>query len=163
MRRQEGQDNQELVTATFAPDEEVTWSLDSQAFWIDVAGLAEGDASGAEDGSGPASEPATAALEQLFRVGARFTFPVGKYDLATYSQGSAIYLVEVSPESLGIVKKVFDHWRDILSLGASMARNCRCASGCIYCILPVSPCEKPVDKAGGLALADRLLEIALGS
>ena len=84
----EGQDNQELLTATFAPDEEVTWSLDSQAFWIDVAGLAEGDASGAEDGSGPASEPATAALEQLFRVGARFTFPVGKYDLATYSHGS---------------------------------------------------------------------------
>ena len=159
----EGQDNQELVTATFAPDEEVTWSLDSQAFWIDVAGLAEGDASGPEDGSGPASEPATAALEQLFRVGARFTFPVGKYDLATYSQGSTTFIVEVSPESLGIVKKVFDHWRDILSLGASMARNCRCASGCIYCILPVSPYEQPVDKAGGLALADRLLEIALGS
>lgn len=159
----EGQDNQELVTATFAPDEEVTWSLTSQAFWIDVAGLTEGDASSAEEGPGPAGEPATAALEQMFRVGAKFSFPVGKYDLATYSQGSTNFIVEVSPESLGIVKKVFDHWRDILRLGAIVARNCRCTTGCIYCLLPVSPYDKPMDKAGGLALADRLLEIAAGS
>ncbi len=159
----DGQDNQDLVTATFAPDEEATWSLNSQAFWIDVEGLAEGDASAAGDGSGTPDPAVTTALEQMFRVGARLTFPVGKYDLATYSQDASTFIVEVSPESLGIVKKVFDNWRDILSLGASVVRNCRCTTGCIYCLLPVSPYEKPVDKAGGLALADKLLEITLGS
>ena len=157
----EGQDYQELVTATFAPDEEVAWNLNSQAFWIDVAGLMEGDASGTEDANAASDAPVTAALEQLFRVGARLTFAVGKYDLATYSQGSSTFLVEVSPESLGIVKKVFDNWRDILRLGAGVARNCRGATDRIDCLLPVSPNDKPVDKAGGLALADRLLEITL--
>ena len=159
----EGQDYQELVTATFAPDEEVAWSLNAQAFWIDVSGAAEGDAAGTENDGKSVEAPVIAALEQLFRVGARFTFAVGKYDLATYSQGSSIFLVEVSPESLGIVKKVFDNWRDILRLGADVARNCRGATGRIDSLLPVSPNDKPVDKAGGLALADRLLEITLDS
>ena len=159
----DGQDTLDLVTATFAPDEESTWSLNSQAFWVDVQGLAEGDVAAAGDSSGAAPAPMTAALEQMFRVGARLTFPVGKYDLATYSLESTTFIVEVSPESLGIVKKVFDNWGDILRLGVSVARNCRCTTGCIYCLLPVSPYDKDVDKAGGLALADKLLEITLGS
>ena len=159
----DGQDNRDLVTATFAPDEEASWSLTSQAFWIDVKGLSEADASATVDGPGADAEPGIAALEQMFRVGARLTFPVGKYDLATYSQDSSTFIVEVSPDSLGIVKEIFDNWRDILRLGASVARNCRCTSGCTYCLLPVSPYERPVDKVGGLALADRLLEITVGS
>ena len=159
----QGQGNQELVTATLTPDEEHKWSMNSQAFWIDVAGLAEGDASGADSGGDAIEAPVVAALEQMFRLGASFTFPVGKYDLVTYSDGPAIFLAEVSPESLGIVKNIFDHWRDILMLGAGLARQCQCAAGCVFCLLPYSPCEYPVDKAGGLALADRLLEITLGS
>ena len=156
-------DSGDLVTATFAPDEEATWNLNSQAFWIDVEGLAGVDASATENGASESDAAVTAALEQMFRVGAKLTFPVGKYDLATYSHDSSIFIVEVSPESLGIVKKVFDNWGDILSLGVSVARNCPCTTGCIYCLLPVSPYDRTVDKAGGLALADRLLEIALGS
>ncbi len=159
---QQGEYQPELVTATFAPDEDAGWSMNCQAFWIDAAGLAEGDGSGAATGGGLEETPVIVALEQMFRVGARFTFPVSKYDLATYSQGATTFIAEVSPESLGIVKKVFDHWQDILRLGASVARNCRCTAGCIYCLLPVSPYEQPLDKAGGLALADRLLEITLG-
>ncbi|MDE2937614.1 MAG: Swt1 family HEPN domain-containing protein [Chloroflexota bacterium] len=159
----DGRDNRDLVTATFTPDEEATWSLNCQAFWIDVEGLAEADASATVDGPGTDAAPVIAALEQMFRVGARLTFSVGKYDLATYCQDSSTFVVEVTPDSLGIVKKIFDNWRDILSLGASVARNCRCTSGCTYCLLPVSPYEKPVDKVGGLALVDRLLEITVGS
>ena len=155
-------DNQELVTATFAPDEEATWSMNSPAFWINAGELAGGDASGADNAGGSEEAQVITALEQMFRVGARFTFPVGKYDLATYSQGATTFIAEVSPESLGIVKKVFDHWQDILRLGASVARNCRCTAGCIYCLLPVSPYGQPLDKAGGLALADSLLEISQG-
>jgi hypothetical protein len=158
----EGQDSPELVTATFAPDEEIAWSMHSQAFWIDVSGLAERDASGTADSPVP-GDAAITALAQMFRVGARFTFPVGKYDLAVYSQGSSVFIVEVSCEAHGIAKKVFDLWRDILSRGASIARNCRGVAGCAYCLLPVSPYDKPVDQAGGLALADRLLEITSGS
>ena len=159
----DGRDNRDLVTATFTPDEEATWSLNSQAFWIDVEGLAEADASATVDGPGADAAPVIAALEQMFRVGARLTFSVGKYDLATYCQDSSTFVVEVTPDSLGIVKKIFDNWRDILSLGASVARSCRCTSGCTYCLLPVSPYEKPVDKVGGLALVDRLLEITVGA
>jgi hypothetical protein len=159
----DGQEGQQLVTATFTPDEEITWSINSQAFWIEVAGLTENRNSGAAEGTGQVDAPVVTALEQIFRVGANFTFLVDKYDLATYSQGSTIFLVEVSPESVGIVKKVFDHWRDILHRGASLARLCRWAEGSVFCPLPVSPNERGLDKVGGLALSDRLLEITAGS
>ncbi len=157
------EDHQELVTATFAPDEDAKWSMYCQAFWLDVSGPVNGDATTPRHDEDSAAAPVIAALEQMFRVGARFTFPVGKYDLATYSQGSTIFLAEVSPESLGIVKKAFDNWRDILRAGADVARNCRCAKGCVFCLFPSSPYDRPLDKSGGLALADRLLEITLGS
>ena len=160
---QQAEDRQELVTATFVPDENARWSMRGQAFWLDVPGPVEEDAASTGKGGQTVDARAIGALEQMFRVGARLTFPVGKYDLATYSQGSSIFLVEVSPESLGIVKKALDSWKDILQSGARVARNCRCISGCAFCLLPASPHDYPLDKAGGLALADRLLEITPGS
>ncbi len=159
----DGQEGQQLVTATFTPDEEITWSIDSQAFWIELAGLAENRSSGAAEGAGLLDAPVVTALEQMFRAGANFTLLLDQYDLATYSQGSTIFVVEVSPESVGIAKKVFDHWRDILHSGASLARQCPGNEGYVSSLLPVSPDEMRLDKAGGLALSDRLLEITPGS
>ena len=159
----DGQEGQQLVTATFTPDEEIAWSIDSQAFWIELAGLAENPSSGAAEGAGLLDAAAVTALEHMFQVGANSTLLLDKYDLATYSQGSTIFVVEVSPESLGIAKKVFDHWRDILHSGASLARQCPGNEGYVSSLLPVSPDEKRLDKAGGLALSDMLLEITPGS
>ncbi len=153
----EGEEYQDLVTASFAPEEEASWSMVCQSFWIDVAGLLEEGAPGAEGDDEDAVAPAVVALEQMYRLGARFTFPVGKYDLAAYSQGTAVFLAEVSPAAQGIVKKAFDHWRDILQLGVALARRCP------WCLLPASPYERPIDKDRGLALAERLLEITRGA
>ncbi|MDE2844297.1 MAG: DUF1998 domain-containing protein, partial [Chloroflexota bacterium] len=160
----------DLVTATFTPEEEISWQLTAQAFWMDLSGLLAGDSAAAESvAAGPKGEdsPATdgsvAALEHMLRVGARFTFPVNQYDLATCSSGATIFLVEVSPAAQGIAKKTFDLWRDILTFGAGLARQCRCASGCAWCLLPYSPFDGPLDKAGGLRLAERLLQVTEGS
>ena len=159
----------DLVTATFTPEEEISWQLTAQAFWMDLAGLLAGDsaadsvAPGPEGEELPAPDGSVAALEHMLRVGARFTFPVNQYDLATCSSGATVFLVEVSPAAQGIAKKTFDLWRDILALGAGLARQCRCASGCAWCLLPYSPFDGTLDKAGGLRLAERLLQVTEGS
>jgi len=159
----------DLVTATFTPEEEISWQLTAQAFWMDLSGLLAGDSAadsgspGPEDENSPAPDGRVAALEHMLRVGARFTFPVSQYDLATCSSGATVFLVEVSPAAQGIAKKTFDLWRDILAFGAGLARECRCASGCAWCLLPYSPFDGTLDKAGGLRLAERLLQVTEGS
>ncbi|MCY4365881.1 MAG: Swt1 family HEPN domain-containing protein [Chloroflexi bacterium] len=154
---------QDLVTATFTPEEEISWQLTAPAFWMDLVGLLDEGVADTEGEDSPAAIGSVVALEQMLRVGARFTFPVNQYDLATYSQGATIFLVEVSPAAQGIAKKTFDLWREILTFGANVARQCRCASGCTWCLLPCSPWEGSLDKAGGLLLAERLLAATEGS
>ena len=160
----------DLVTATFTPEEEISWQLTAQAFWMDLSGLLAGDSAAPNSvpaspvgDDAPAPDGSVAALEHMLRVGARFTFPVSQYDLATCSSGATIFLVEVSPAAQGIAKKTFDLWRDILTFGAGLARECRCAFGCAWCLLPYSPFDGALDKAGGLRLAERLLQVTEGS
>ncbi len=155
----------DLVTATFEPEEEIVWRLQAPSFWLDVAGLLPQPASSGEapDQGGPLDPVAAgsvAAVAQMLRVGAAFTFCVGRYDLATYSQGSAIYLVEVGPQAQGVAKRAFDLWRELLEKGAFLARACPCRQGCIRCLLPHTPWEEGMDKEAGLALAEKLLETA---
>ena len=154
---------QDLVTATFTPEEEISWQLTAPAFWMDLVGLLDEGVADTEGEDSPAAIGSVVALEQMLRVGARFTFPVNQYDLATYSQGATIFLVEVSPAAQGIAKKTFDLWREILTFGAAVARQCRCAAGCTWCILPCSPWDESLDKAAGLLLAERLLAVTEGS
>ena len=149
-----------MVTATFTPEQESLWSHNSPAFWLDVSGFLAEDPEGGEE---VRAKPALAAVEQMLRLGARFTFPVDGYDLATYSDATTVYLVEVSPRAQGIAKRAFDLWRDLLEFGANLARQCPCNSGCLHCLLPHFPYDRELDKAEGLKLADRLLEATQGS
>ena len=146
------------LIGTHTPENDISWHTDSQAFWIDVGSLLTGESGVPAESQSVAADSKVPALEQMLRVGIRFSFPVGPYDLITYSEGSRIFLVEAGQGALGVAKKAFDRWRDILELGASLARQCECEKGCPYCIVPPFPYDKSVDKASGLELADLLLE-----
>ena len=154
---------------TYAPDEEVSWQATSPAFWIDVAGLVTGSAPNQDSGQSPGQSEESgvtasiAALERMFRLGVRFNFPVDEYDVATCVDGARVFLVEVGPAAQGIVKKAFDRWRDILESGASLARQCECDRGCNRCLAAPSTTGTPPDKAAGLTLVDRLLEVTRAS
>ena len=153
-------DGLDLVTAVFTPEQEISWSMNSPAFWTSVEGLL---AKGRETEAESRDAAALKAVAQMLQVGAQFIFPVERYDLAAYSDTSNIFLVEVSPQAQGIAKRAFDLWRDVLECGASLARRCPCTGGCSYCLLPHSFYGQELDKARGLALANRLLEITGGS
>ena len=160
-----GGEGQTGLHVTYAPEEEVSWQSTSPAFWIDLAGLTPGNAasqdSGQADNIGVAES--VSALAQMFRLGVRFTFPVGEYDVVTYSDGTRVFLVEVSPAAHGVVKRAFDRWRDILEFGANLARKCDCDRGCYRCLATRSTGAASLDKLAGLALAARLLEVTRAS
>ena len=156
-------DHRDIVTATFTPEQEQPWSQLAPAFWINVEGLMA-ERPEPSGGSAEAPSPAgLAALAQMLRVGAKFTFPTDKYNLVTYSDASSIYLAEVGPEAQGIAKRAFDLWREMLELGATLSRQCPCPAGCLYCLLPNFLYDGELDKPRGLALADRLVQITGGS
>ena len=154
-----GDEGQAGLEVTYTPEEEVAWRSVTPAFWIDVSGLVGEDTHGQDGEGGQAATSAMAALEQMFRLGARFTFPVGPYDLSTHCEGSRVFLVEMTREAQGVAKKAFDLWREILISGANIARQCPCEQGCTFCIVPPIPTGGDLDKARGLELADRLLEV----
>ena len=159
-----GNETRSGLHVTYSPEEEVSWQATSPAFWIDAAGLVAG--SGAHQDSSQSEESGNAgvaALERMFHLGIRFSFPIDEYDVATYVDGTRVFLVEVSPAAQGIVKKAFDRWRDILEFGANLARQCECDRGCFRCLATPSATGTPPDKAAGLALVDRLLEVTQSS
>lgn len=146
------------ISRTYTPDEDTEWSAVAPAFWIDV----EGKETGADDppmtAGGPVAGESLEALEQLFRLGLLLNFPVDNYAVITASEAGKVFVLEHSPDSLGLTKKVFDRWRDILESGTALARQCPCETGCANCLAPSFPPNRNLDKAGGLRLADRLLE-----
>ena len=154
-----GEENQGRLEVTYAPEEEARWESTSLAFWLDVAGLIGEETAAQAGGTIPMRPPGVAALEQMLGMGARFSFPVDTYDLATYCQDTRIFLAEMSPETQGIAKKAFDCWRDLLEFGASLARQCQCQRNCYNCLLHTAPYGRDLDKVEGLALVDRLLEV----
>ena len=150
-------DRQDVVATTFSPEQEHHRNQLAPAFWINIEGLLEEIP--ASPGGGERQAPAGLnALAEMLRVGATFTFPADQYNLVTYTDASSIYLAEVGPGAQGIAKRAFDLWREILEWGANLSRQCACPGGCINCLLPHFLYDRALDKSGGLALADRLLQ-----
>ncbi len=125
------------------------------AFWINV----------------PPSESATngiSALEHIIRVGGMFVIPADRFDTSTYSKiGDAptTYYYENYTGGIGVAKKLFSVWQDVLKKGIEIAENCECPSGCQNCIEPAknyntSNAEDKIDKRSGIALATHILEKA---
>lgn len=145
------------VIESYTPEADASWEVTAQAFWIDVAGLSRVDDKGQQGLWDEGEAAARSALEQMFRVGARLHFPVDAYAIVTHCDAGKVFMVETEPGGFGIVKKVFDCWRDLLESGARLARQCPCDSGCANCLARSATQAGSLDKAGGLELAERLL------
>ena len=142
------------------PDTGAEWSTVAQAFWVDFSGLPGALKKHASDDSSEASNnSALEALEQIFGLGLRWNFAVDNYGIITCSSPGKVFMLEASPGCLGVVKKAFDRWRDILETGARLVGQYECESGPTHCPPLRSFLYQGVfDKAGGLSLANRLLE-----
>ena len=99
-------------------------------------------------------------LENIVRVGARFVIPADEHDTYTLTrtEDKAVYVIESYSGGIGIVKKIFERWVDVLKEGVEVADNCGCTLGCPYCILPPRRTED-IDKIGGLTLARKLIQM----
>ena len=108
------------------------------------------------------------ALEHIIRVGGMFVIPADRFDTSTYSKiGDAptTYYYENYAGGIGVAKKLFSVWHDVLKKGIEIAESCACRSGCQNCIEPAknyntSNAEDKIDKRGGIALATHILEEA---
>ncbi|MYC30562.1 MAG: hypothetical protein F4X65_10820 [Chloroflexi bacterium] len=147
---------------SFVPDSGTDWSMVAQAFWVDFSGLPVAEATSSDDsavsGSDSASDSALEALEQMFRLGLQWNFAVDDYGIITCSTPGKVFMLEAAPGCLGVVKKAFDCWRDILEAGASLARQYDCEEGSPLCPSAFVAHGGRFDQAGGLSLANRLLE-----
>ncbi len=150
----------------YQPSGNPTWEATSQAFWIDVAGIINNGSrdpvADAEVLAG-APDPGLAALEQMLRVGTLLTFPTDFWDTTTDVTGDKIFLIENYPGGIGLVKKAFDRWRDLLAVAVGIAKDCACSKGCASCLITPHFYGQTLDKIRGIELAQRLLEATEGS
>ncbi len=137
----------------YSPSGNSSWSSIAHAFWLDVSALDDVDSAG------------LTAFEQLLRVGTIFTIPVDSHDTTTHlvKGEQQIYLIESHPGGIGIVKKAFEKWHDILQTAIDIARNCRCRRGCPNCIIPPRLDDEELDKDLGIKLAERVMAATDGS
>ena len=103
------------------------------------------------------------ALEHLIRVGAMFVIPADRFDTSTYSrigdEPTAFYY-ENYAGGIGIAKKLFKVWPNVLRKGIEIARNCKCQLGCQNCIEPAKSyniSNSNIDKVRGIELAASIL------
>ena len=141
------------VIDRYSPSSNSSWSSASHAFWVDVSSLDSIDDEG------------LAAFEQLLRVGTVFTIPVDAHDTTTHlgKGDKQIYLIESHPGGIGIVKKAFEKWHDILRTAIGIAQDCRCRRGCPNCIIPPRLYDEELDKDKGIELAQRVMVATGGS
>ena len=121
----------------------------AHAFWLQL----DGDHSA--EGAG---QNGVAELQHLLRIGTLFTIPTEAHDVIPHAmpRDGVAYLIESHAGGIGIVRKVFEQWREVLETGVRMAEDCECRSGCPNCIVPPRT-RQEFDKRLGIALARRLL------
>ena len=134
---------------TWTPGSNNASYSNAHAFWLQI----DRDHS-AED----AAEDGVAELQHLLRLGTLFTVPTEAHDVIAHAnpRDGVAYLIESHAGGIGIVRKVFERWREVLETGVRMAEDCECRSGCPNCIVPPRTREE-LDKRRGIALARRLL------
>ena len=134
---------------SWTPDSNNASYSNAHAFWLQT----DGDHS-AEGANG------VAELQHLLRIGTLFTVPTEAHDVIPHAmpRDGVAYLIESHAGGIGIVRKVFERWREVLETGVRMAEDCECRSGCPNCIVPPRTREE-LDKRHGIALARRLLSV----
>ena len=104
------------------------------------------------------------ALENLFRVGAMFVIPADRFDTSTSAKlkdGLTVYYYENYEGGIGVARKFYEVWPDVLRKGIKIAADCPCASGCQNCIEPAkswSTSNLDIDKWAGIELGKKLLD-----
>lgn len=146
-------EHSDSVFDSYSPSGNSSWRSIAHAFWLDVSALDNVDSTG------------LAAFEQLLRVGTIFTIPVDSHDTTTHlvKGEQQIYLIESYPGGIGIVKKAFEKWHDILQTAIGIARACPCRRGCPNCIIPPRLSREELDKDSGIKLAERVMAATGGS
>ena len=99
---------------------------DLHAFWIQIF-------------DEHADESRYSALQHILRLGAIFPVPADRYDTSTHLntvQDANVFFYENYPGGIGLAKKLFDIWPDVLKEGIRLAEECDCPSGCPLCIEP---------------------------
>ena len=143
----------DLTIGKYSPQNHARSTV-SHAFWIDTSPITYVEDEGLY------------AFEQLLRVGTIFTIPVDMHDTTTYCwiENKQIYLIENYPGGIGIVKKAFDKWHDIIRTGIQVADACKCAKGCPHCIMPprYSGSNDKLDKHKGIELAKYVIATTSG-
>lgn len=114
--------------------------------------------------SGDDNTEGITALENMFRVGAIFVIPADRFDTSTWSKvkdGLTIYYYENYRGGIGVAKKFYEVWHDVLEKGVEIAESCNCSKGCQNCIEPAkswSSSSTEIDKVAGIELAYAVLE-----
>ena len=132
------------TTDNWTPESNNATYSNAHAFWIQVGGV--------DDQMG------VLELQHLLRLGTLFTIPVESHDVIPQADGrvQTAYLIESYAGGIGIARKVFERWREILETGIGMAESCECKRGCPNCIVPPRS-KEDLDKRRGIALARRML------
>ena len=66
------------------------------------------------------------ALENMFRVGAIFVIPADRFDTSTWSKvkdGLTVYYYENYKGGIGVAKKFYEVWHDVLEKGVEIAER----------------------------------------
>ena len=136
---------------SWTPDANNGSYSNAHAFWLQIGGETDGPAEDTVDAG-------VAELQHLLRLGTLFRIPTEAHDVIAHANTSdrAAYLIESHAGGIGIVRKVFERWREVLSTGVQMAEDCPCRTGCPNCIVPPRAREH-LDKRRGITLARKLL------
>ncbi|MCY3798249.1 MAG: DEAD/DEAH box helicase [Chloroflexi bacterium] len=137
------------------PSSQALYQNNLHAVWFDVP-----EENGNPEGIG--------ALENILRVGAMFVIPADRFDTSTWStlkDGLTVYYYENYEGGIGVARKFFEVWPNVLTKGIEVAQNCPCRSGCQNCIEPAktwNSSNTAIDKQAGLELAKHLLATEKG-
>ena len=132
------------VLDTWSPEPNNSHHSNAHAFWLQV-----------EDED---SQAGIVELQHLLRLGTLFTIPVEPHDVTPLAVANerAAYLIENYAGGIGIARKVFERWREVLETGIGIAEDCGCVRGCPNCIVPPRSTDE-LDKRRGVELARLLL------
>lgn len=134
----------EESVGSWQPEQNNSHHQNAYAFWLQI-----------EDAD---LQAGVVELQHLLRLGTLFTIPVEPHDVTPHAVANerAAYLIENYAGGIGIARKVFERWRDVLETGIRIAEACGCSRGCPNCIVPPRSTDE-LDKRRGIALARQLL------
>jgi DEAD/DEAH box helicase domain-containing protein len=106
-----------------------------------------------------AAEHAQIAVLPLIAMCDRWDLGGLSTNLHPQTGGPTIFIHEGHPGGVGLTRKAFDEFRTLVQDARDLIGGCRCRSGCPSCVQ--SPkcgnLNEPLDKAGALAVLDRML------